>query len=342
MYKQRIEFIDLAKGICIILVVLFHICSYYNVSLPASHFFRAFRMPLYFFLSGFFFKTYSGIGEFIKKKTNKLLVPFVFFYLTLSVLLSIFLYRYLGVVIEKAVNFDFFTCLTEFAIRENFPNSPLWFLLCLFEVNILFYICYLIGNHWQKNQVVFLIGISLIIGYFGLVLSVFHVNLPVFIDSSMTSLPFFMMGYVINRHTSILQPNKYDRYSVLIIILCFVFVYVFATGGGFKSNRFGWISFVTLYPCGFLGTIGVMYLAKKIKYLPLVSYWGRYSIMILCTHRMVYQLFAYFLNIPNYLYLKGAFPVVINLTLTMLSYQLLIPFMKQYLPYVTAQKDIIK
>lgn len=40
---------------------------------------NTFRMPLYYFLSGLFFKTYRGFFDFVLKKINKLLIPFAFF-----------------------------------------------------------------------------------------------------------------------------------------------------------------------------------------------------------------------------------------------------------------------
>ncbi len=58
MEKQRIEFIDLAKGLCISLVVLFHIHSFETTTETALRFFR---MPLYYFLSGIFFREYTGL-----------------------------------------------------------------------------------------------------------------------------------------------------------------------------------------------------------------------------------------------------------------------------------------
>lgn len=53
--KQRIEYIDLMKGVCITLVVMFHsgITFHDNLIDPML---RVFRMPLYFFLSGLFFQ----------------------------------------------------------------------------------------------------------------------------------------------------------------------------------------------------------------------------------------------------------------------------------------------
>lgn len=55
MATQRIDFIDLAKGVCIFLVVIGH-CGV-PINIPG---FEIVRMPLYFILSGLFFKDYGG------------------------------------------------------------------------------------------------------------------------------------------------------------------------------------------------------------------------------------------------------------------------------------------
>ena len=52
---QRIIFIDLAKGICITLVVLYHVFG--DLSGDVINMMTLFRMPLYFVLSGLFFKS---------------------------------------------------------------------------------------------------------------------------------------------------------------------------------------------------------------------------------------------------------------------------------------------
>ena len=111
--SPRIEFLDLAKGLCIVLVVVYHINRYYQLDMPAANFFKAFRLPLYFFLSGVFFKSYEGFGGFLRRKTNKLLIPFAFWYLFFSVLISLVLYHCFGIVLEKAENFSLWGSLTE-------------------------------------------------------------------------------------------------------------------------------------------------------------------------------------------------------------------------------------
>ena len=66
--KQRIEWIDTAKCICIILVILGHVFQFFGTSNLINDIFSTFRMPLYFILSGLFFKQYGGA---ISNKKNQ-------------------------------------------------------------------------------------------------------------------------------------------------------------------------------------------------------------------------------------------------------------------------------
>ena len=70
--NNRIAYIDLAKGFCIVLVVLFHAKGVLNIHYASDTFLGSFRLPLYFFLSGLFFKDYGGLSKFFIKKTNRL------------------------------------------------------------------------------------------------------------------------------------------------------------------------------------------------------------------------------------------------------------------------------
>lgn len=144
MTKSRIDFIDLAKGLCIIQVVFIHINSYFNMPYELDKALSSFRMPLYFFLSGLFFKSYNNLFDFTLRKINKLLIPFFFFFLTTSVALPHLLYI-LGYQVrtQNAIGWH---SLYAFITPEHFPNTPIWFLLCLFFTNILFYILYIISN----------------------------------------------------------------------------------------------------------------------------------------------------------------------------------------------------
>ena len=72
MEKNRIYWIDTAKGICILLVVINHAIMithieyiFGNINIENS--LSSFRMPLYFTLSGIFFKRYRFVCECVQK-----------------------------------------------------------------------------------------------------------------------------------------------------------------------------------------------------------------------------------------------------------------------------------
>jgi fucose 4-O-acetylase-like acetyltransferase len=338
--QKRIEFLDLAKGICIILVVLFHMTKYYHVEMPAADFFKAFRLPLYFFLSGLFFKTYSGFSDFVVRKVNKLLIPFVFWYLLLSVSVPYFSFHLLGInFFDKGMNITLMDCLSNFFNKESFPNAPIWFLLCLFEVNIIFYIIMLIAKSFFNDSTWSICMMALLFGIFGICLSFVGCDLPMYLDSALSALPFFVFGFYINRRTSFLEKHSWDRYNIPIAIMLFAVVFVFASHYSLKYNTYpSHLDAVQMYPCGFMGTIAIILIAKTLKYVPIITYLGRYSIMILVTHVMVLKIFA--LIVAKF-GLSDSWECIINLILTLLSYLLIIPFMKKYMPHVTAQKDVI-
>lgn len=343
--KKRVEFFDLAKGICIFLVVLYHVAKYYGIVLPANNCIKSIRLPLYFFLSGCFFKTYGGFVDFMKRKTNKLLIPFVFwllFALVLSLILSCF-----GIELYPS-----YTCyrltLNDFlrnSIHGTFPNTPIWFLLCLFWVNLIFYAISIFCGHIKEKHRLIAVGFfSILAGLTGVILSVYGIRLPLHIDSALTAMPFFAFGYFVFRYTSIVKPCKMDKWIPLIIIVLFSILYVISPFYSLRNNtNINYHNFVMVYLSGFIGALGVILLSKMLNRVPVVSYWGRYSIMILVSHSMVYRL------IPVFVLEKAASHYVINnnllffanLVLTMAVCTLLIPLFKKYMPHVTAQMDII-
>jgi len=331
---------DLAKGICIIMVVLFHVAKFYDDTLLVNRFFKLIRMPLYFFLSGFFFKSYSGLFNFLKRKTNKLLIPFIFWYL-FSVGFYLLMFHVFGLTFKYDISFEFKNMITAFWVKEDFPNAPIWFLLCLFYVNLLFYCVYLLSKN-KENNLLMVFLLSMLCGGVGILLWRLKINLPAFLDSAFTSVPFFCFGYLV-KNTKILEQDKYDRYlllisAVLIVIIGFI---ALITGKGYslKFNTFSWQSALIAYPCGFLGTMAVIFFSKKVNRIPVVSRYGRYSIMILVTHSILIQLYGHLLN---HIGIKGSIALWLNLLITLLSYLVLIPLMKRFMPHVTAQKDVIK
>ncbi len=331
--EQRIEFIDLAKGICILLVVLIHVFG--ETSGEVIQMMILFRMPLYFILSGLFFKTYEGVFCFFKKKVNKLIIPFFcsyLFVLPTNYILNRF--------IEKENDFLFFV---EFGRLNLEFNGVSWFLICLFIVNLYFYIMFILCRHNIK-------WISLctcICGIVGYSLNTYGFYLPMWMDTSLTVMPFFLFGYAMRKYSNILY-GKFSSKSILcfigsLSILLVVHYYIKYTQNGivgFDDNNFD-IGILPLYIGGLSGTCCVLMVAKYFTRLPVFSYIGRYSIVVLLTHMIylfVFRNILYHWGIDQSSYFLNSLVFIIIVILSLPT----IKFCVRFLPYCFAQKDLWK
>lgn len=321
--KQRIEFIDLAKGICVILVVLGH-CGVSN-DIPG---WEIVRMPLYFVLSGLFFKTYGSWFSFFVRKVNKILVPFLFFYL-ISYILFYFLqsfYPSLLITLAKGV-------LDLFDNRHYF-NGPTWFLLALFWCSLIFCaIMVYLKKEWQRLLTLTLLSL------FGWYLGYKDIFVPLFLDVALTTLPFYAMGYYLKK-TPILfskQPWYIDLcIAVLLWGISFLLSKYTNYMMAFHYNNVGGIE---SYLLAAVSVMSIIFLSKAINYIPFVSYLGRYSIIVLCIHHMVYRPLKVILALPQ---LEWANNVYILAILTLLITAAFIPLCIRLIPWFVAQKDLFK
>lgn len=336
MQKDRIEYIDLAKGVCILFVVLWHCVQFCNIgNFPFNQIMMSFRMPLYFVLSGLFFKQYGGFGGFIIKKTNKLLVPFLSFYIFTCMIIPIASLLYKG-------NTDISNYRDIFLgwYFESFRNLAIWFLLCLFNCNIIFFVLEFISNRLQRCNVFVLILLSIVVGIIGIYIGKHNINFPIFFDSSMTCIPYFCFGYVLRKYTSILYNNRYDKYNMPFCLMLFVILLLLTKDFGvvgYMSNTMQESLFV-IYGSGMVGSIFILLLCKQIRRLPFISYIGRYSIMILLTH---YIIISYVSKFLGYVFNNTVVLCLITFIITISVSSLLIPLFRKFIPMFTAQKDLI-
>ena len=325
MASKRIEWIDLAKGFCILLVVQFHVSGYAGISFPGSMQIHTFRMPLYFILSGLFFKQYEGFVGFLKRKINKLLIPFLFFFIVTSLIP----YWMLGHKFEWPI------------VNDVYPafNEPIWFLLCLFEMNVLFYVIQLVaGTISQRLKTIMVLALTILCGIGGLALSVNQINLPLYFGSALSALPFFAFGWWLRNHTQFLAYEVNLYRDIPLLVGCGLVVWLLASQVNYGKNVYDVHGIWSIYFTGIAGTVMVLSLSRIIKRIPGVSFWGRYSIIILCTHYVVLQpLFVIFMK-----RLSGVALMCAVFVATMVTCHFLILFMKRYMPHVTAQKDVIR
>ena len=115
---KRDETVDVAKGICMLSVILVHCC--YNLSSDflwdsIRSYIQLFYMPCFFILSGYFIKN-GNVIEFIKKKVKTLLWPFIFMYL-FSYFIIFFLIKLIHVDLKNELD------ILSVFFSNPFPNA---------------------------------------------------------------------------------------------------------------------------------------------------------------------------------------------------------------------------
>lgn len=249
--KQRIGYMDIAKGICIMLIVLFHI---WTNSGKINTIVISFHVPLFFFISGAFFKMYDNFGIFIKKKINTILIPYIIFYLLFRFAYSIVMLNIFG---QEAPNPNWNHLWLWF--HGEGVGGPIWFLRCLFWINLYYYA---IVSVCKNNQFA-IAACSLLLGIMGFVMGYYAFALPLHLDTGMTAMPFFSAGHFLFANTELFKENKYDKYIYpLILSLCIV-LYLTACGPSYLFNKFDTTifigcSFLKTYISGFAGVLCLM------------------------------------------------------------------------------------
>lgn len=330
--NRRIDFIDLTKGLCIMLVVMIHVGGAFE-PLATGRALTSFVMPLYFFVSGLFFKSYGGFADFLIRKVNKLFIPFLLFYV------GSFLLMYAGSVLVPG--------LFRLPVRWNELlyifrghelvrfNPPIWFLPALFNCNVLFYLV----HYLRPRHLPAMFAVTLLLGAGGFWLGKQRIELPFYMDVAMSALPFYAAGFWIRRYNFFLFPHhRFDKWIPLLVLLAVGVLYFTAEPLGMRTNSYGG-NLAQLYVGAFAGIFAVMLLCKSLKRYPVVSYLGRYSIVTLGIHApLLHFLRPFAALLPGGEWVQSAALLLLTLALCLL----LTPLIVRYMPFLVAQKDLLR
>lgn len=158
---KRIEWIDLAKGLSIILVVYCH-AGLSSLPYHIGDWFGGFRMPFFFIVSGILFAPYKypTFKSFVAKRWPTLIRPFFIF--SLIVLLG-FLILEPSNIIPK----------TKDVILNGWGGIALWFIPVMIVAQILFYLVWRVCS----SNIPLIIGL-LVLGIVGYLTYYFGISLP--------------------------------------------------------------------------------------------------------------------------------------------------------------------
>ena len=287
---NRIQYIDIARGIGILLVVLGH-NDFALVSPFVYQVIYSFHMPLFFFLSGFFINPSVGFWEFVKRRFNSLLKPYLF---------TIFMIYFVSVSFEKM---SFQTAL--FRITKSLYGSgyyldwvQLWFLPHLFVVSLYAYIFLnlvnKLNNRWLKWGILLAtlaISIPFLKAFYPFPFQVFGKDyelygLPFSLDLVLLSGFFFILGSEVRQVTSeetFSNPILFAGTGIILLLMNYFF------DARIDLNTRLYESFLINTAESIIGIVFILALSRQLelrseKLASLFKYFGQISLMILIFH----------------------------------------------------------
>lgn len=294
---KRNKSMDIAKAIGIILVVIGHSDS------PLTSFVYLFHMPLFFFISGYFYKDeYSDKPlNLIIKRLKTLYVPFVayeiLFLLLHNIFLNINIYSNINNFGIQAVNFynvkDFIKGFAHilFFNRVEQLAAAFWFFTTLFITNVIFclisfYVKHVIKNN--KHQEIFRTIIIIFSFTLGNVFAYFNIHTQMKVEVALVVLLFFYTGYLYKKYESIIKIKLSASIICLIALICSSFY------GTLNISTNENINFVFLLYNSFIGIYFIMcvsnYIANSNNEFKLLKYIGNSTVVILCLHFLCFKI----------------------------------------------------
>lgn len=285
-FQTRLDYMDLFKGLGIILMIMGHI----GFGDTFDFFIHAFHMPLFFFASGFFFSKKSSdqlkTVDYIKRKCKTLIVPYCFFGLFHFLILCIT--QRTGKVWKSLVHLLFINT-TALPIA-----GALWFLTAIFFTNVIYF---LLDRYISDNRLrtVLIIILSL---FGNIAPKILPFRLPYALDISFVGIGLFHIAYTLKQHMENKHIGKMFKLNKAIWLISAILVTVLIFVNGYVNMRTGLYAIIPLFWVNAIGAcvVGINlseYLEEfKIngKSLPLIQFLkriGKNSIVYLCLNQIV-------------------------------------------------------
>lgn len=293
--KQRIEYIDVAKGMGILLVLLGHTGF---ISGILKQFIYAFHMPLFFVISGFLMAAKNeeerDLKTLFSRKAKGLLLPYFIFSI---------LYILVNLIEMKA------GIMTGVSVIRNlvcscllYGDSVLWFLPCLFIAEMA--AVFIVKKLDRIGQIKATIGsgaIFYLLSYFigqyihiseGLTISeVILIVLIVVLRAGMM-LVFVMVGYLFaDAIKALAELTAIKKWAITLssLIATLGISFINSSSVDIKNINIGNPVFFIIG--AFLGTLSIMTLSMLLEESRIFGFFGRNSLIIMCTHLNLYVMY---------------------------------------------------
>lgn len=304
--KERNFTFDLLYVLAIIMVVDDHTKAQLGI-LKSIFPYDSFFMPLFVFISGYFYKKQNVIKN-IKHKTEKIFIPYMIWNV---IMLGI------TIIIDRILKTNWAIGINKVKVLNSIflgplvtTNGPSWFVIMLFWVSILYN---LIRNVIKPNKIndCILTIISIIAGLISVYLCVKGWNkkssLMLFVLRTVFYIQFYHLGYIFKEHIEdrIKKANKYIICSICVIInVILIAIYGdkvnFYATSNMRGFSYWYLPIITSITGITFWYIIMDYVANKIKESKIITYIAQNTFFIMETH----LLFANIINILFYIFNK--------------------------------------
>lgn len=280
----RIGSIDFLKGFCLFCVFLGHALIDLGF---ATHLYQSFYMPAFFLLSGYCYKKTTSFREAIVRDGRRILA--VYYIWTFGVLFAIMMYK---LFITHSGTEDLLILMkkTLLGIDQHQFVAPLWFLITLFSMRIIWVILdFVINNRTIQHAIVFALAII------GCILNALgYTETPFRAVTALICLPFFSVGILTKDYRNATSRHSLTPFLLILTTLLWIACSLINVHG--RGAVSVWAEKYNIYPLFFfsaiLGTLVHLNFAgllEKIRIQPfkalysLFRYLGENSLGVLVT-----------------------------------------------------------
>ena len=312
---QRNNSIDIARGICMFLVMLYHSECYFPTSIHIQPFFAPFFLTTFFFITGRYIVKETAPLSFLRK-LKRIFATLVWPYLIFTTL----------VWLPKA-----FAHGNDMTIKsmlyDVLGGTASWFVAALIVCEILFYIFYKL---FRNEYILLICGLSL------LILGTYLKRVdpaPSFwyYKEAFVNLIFVCLGYIWSLHYNVIQKTLSGKYSLLAFTSLYIALFaIFRYTPVSEYDGITIDSFKSLVLSGG-GIVFILKLSEFIRNQPVLEYIGRNSILYYFLNGGVILILSKILNkinTPHYYVIDFLIAVIATAVITVLVW-----IINRYLPF---------
>lgn len=309
----RQEWIDIARGIAILLVIVGHS----GISGELQHFLQPFRMPLFYITTGYLFnyqRHRDALMGYLGQRSRRLLLPYfvtAFFFLMVSLVVNqVTLHHQVNTPVKQflAIFIGNATTLNGGSDYTLVFDIPLWFLACMTSASVIF-IAQLHAFRHERTRLCLVIS-SLVTALCGFLIGR-RAFLPWNFDVAMVAQFFMVIGLLLRENAASFADRR------IFVMFLVAYVCLSFSGNFLDLNTRHYNDLGELFVAGLTGTYIVYFLSRQLLkmagggdagarwFVEVLGFFGRNTMVIMAFHFGG----SYLLTLINHFCLEGRLEV---------------------------------